>query len=71
VIVFSILALTGVPTGLDRLIIAGIMVSLFYFGALYILGTFRDFDRDAYPVLVGMTLIPLIVLLLLVATGTI
>lgn len=61
----------GVPEGLDRLFIAGFLVSIFYFGTLYLLGTFRDFDREAYPLLLGIMAIPLAILLLLVATGMI
>lgn len=71
VIVLSILALTGVPEGLDRPVIAVFMLSFFYFATLFVVGTFRDFDRDAYPVLIGIMLIPLIVLILLIATGVI
>jgi hypothetical protein len=69
-IIMAVLAITGaVPADLDRLVIAAFMVSLLYFGMIFVIGTCRDFDRGAYPVLLGMMLIPILLLLLLVATG--
>jgi hypothetical protein len=69
-IIGAMLAISGaVPAGFDRLVIAAFMVSLLYFGMIFIVGTFRDFDRGAYPVLLGMMVIPVLLVLLLVATG--
>ncbi len=70
-ILFPVLALIGVPPGLERWLVAAWIAAMFYFATIFFVGTFRKFDREAYPVLVGTILIPLAVLLLLVATGTI
>jgi hypothetical protein len=68
-IILPVLFLTGVPPGLERWVVAAWMAAMLYFSLLFFVGMFRQFDRGAYPIIVGVAVIPLVTILVMVAAG--